>query len=481
MAPAKQPLRLPAPLMRATGRLTGGLSVRLLALTAVFVLAAQLLILAPSLASYEESWLVDRVRLAEVASLAVEAAPARVVAQTQRAQLLRGAGVVSVAVRSGGVLRLLLAAPRTAKAPELVDLRDRNAFAWLAAPFRTLGPNAAPFLRVVAKPRYRPGDYVVIVVPHAPLRAEVRAYGLRLLWASVITSAVAGLIVYAALAAFLVRPMRRITVSMERFRANPDDPAARLPLSHRRDEVGRAEEELTRMQADLLVALKSRARLAALGEAVAKINHDLRNMLTSAQMASERLSASADPRVAQALPRLERALDRAVKLAQDVLDYGRSEEAPPARQPLALGPAVEAAAEDAGLSPEAVRLDLEAAAGLVVVSADPDQLHRVLVNLFRNARQAIEAQADRREAGRVKVEAVARPNAVELSIVDNGPGIPERMRERLFRPFSGSASPGGAGLGLAIARDLMRAHGGDLLLAETSERGTTFELTFPSA
>lgn len=479
MALAKQPLRLPAPLKRATGRLTGGLSVRLLALTALFVLVAQLLILAPSLASYEESWLVDRVRLAEVASLAVEAAPARVVAETQRAQLLRGAGVVSVAVRSGGVLRLLLAAPRTAKAPELVDLRDRNVFAWLAAPFRTLGPNAAPFLRVVAKPRYRPGDFVVIVVPHAPLRAEVRAYGTRLLWASVITSAVAGLIVYGALAAFLVRPMRRITLSMERFRANPEDPAARLPLSHRRDEIGRAEEELTLMQSDLLVALKSRARLAALGEAVAKINHDLRNMLTSAQIASERLSASADPRVAQALPRLERALDRAVKLAQDTLDYGRSEEAAPVRQPLTLGPAVEAAAEDAGLSAEAVRLDLQARAGMAL-SADPDQLHRILVNLFRNARQAIEAQADRRAPGWVRVEAFTRPDALELQISDNGPGIPERMRERLFRPFSGSASPGGAGLGLAIARDLMRAHGGDLILAETSDRGTTFELTLPN-
>lgn len=478
MAPAKQPSRLPAPLKRATGRLTGGLSVRLLALTALFVLVAQLLILAPSLASYEESWLVDRVRLAEVASLAVEAAPARVVAETQRAQLLRGAGVVSVAVRSEGVLRLLLAAPRTAKAPELVDLRDRNVFAWLAAPFRTLGPNAAAFLRVVAKPRYRPGDFVVIVVPHAPLRAEVRAYGTRLLWASVITSAVAGLIVYAALTAFLVRPMRRITLSMERFRANPDDPAARLPLSHRRDEIGRAEEELTRMQSDLLVALKSRARLAALGEAVAKINHDLRNMLTSAQIASERLSTSADPRVAQALPRLERALDRAVKLAQDTLDYGRSEEALPLKQELALGPAVEAAAEDAGLSHDGVDLRMSAPAGLVL-SADPDQLHRVLVNLFRNARQAIEGQPDRRETGWVRLEATSRVETVDLRIVDNGPGVPERMRERLFRPFSGSASPGGAGLGLAIARDLMRAQGGDLILAETSPRGTTFALTLP--
>ena len=117
--------------------------------------------------------------------------------------------------------------------------------------------------------------------------------------------------------------MQRITRSMERFRADPEDPAARLPPSGRRDEIGRAEAELDRMQADLRAALASRARLAALGEAVAKINHEMRNMLTSAQMASERLAASGDPVVARALPRLERALDRAVTLAANVLAFGK--------------------------------------------------------------------------------------------------------------------------------------------------------------
>lgn len=461
----------------------GGLSARLLLLTAAFVLAAQILIFIPSLAAYEEGWLADRVRLAEVASLAVEAAPARVIGEKTTGELLAGAGVVSVAVQSDGVLRLLLAAPRTARAPELVDLRRRDPVAWLAAPFRTLGPGSAALLRVVARPQFRSGDFVVIVVPSAPLRKDVRAYGLRLLAASVMTSAVAGLIVYAALAALLVAPIRRITLAMERFRARPDDPAARLAPSGRRDEIGRAESELTRMQEDLLTALKSRARLAALGEAVAKINHDLRNMLTSAQLASERLAASGDPRVAQALPRLERALDRAVRLAQDVLDYGRSEEPAPVRTLVPLAPAVEAAGEDAGLGPEGVALQLDVPPGLEL-SADSDQLHRVLVNLFRNARQAIEGAPGPQDAPPwVRLEARMRPGPpldhVRLRVIDNGPGVPERVRERLFQPFGGSAQPGGTGLGLAIARDLARAHGGDLTLFATGPQGTTFELTWP--
>ena len=140
----------------------------------------------------------------------------------------------------------------------------------------------------------------------------------------------AGLLVYLSLNLFLVRPMQRITYAMERFRADPDDPEAGVRTSGRRDEIGRAEVELNLMQADLRTALNSRARLAALGEAVvAKINHDLKNMLTSAQIASERLAALKDPKVSQALPRLERALDRAVKLASGVLAYGTTQEAAP--------------------------------------------------------------------------------------------------------------------------------------------------------
>src|SRR5690606_34201140 len=125
----------------------------------------------------------------------------------------------------------------------------------------------------------------------------------------------------------------------------------------------------------LRAALASRARLAALGEAVAKINHDLRNMLTSAQVASERLAQSGalsgDPGVARALPRLERALDRAVALASNVLNYGKSAELAPQTAPTPLRAAVEAAAEDAGLIGEAVRFDNTVAPG-IEVQADPE-------------------------------------------------------------------------------------------------------------
>jgi signal transduction histidine kinase len=270
--------------------------------------------------------------------------------------------------------------------------------------------------------------------------------------------------------------MQRITLAIERFRARPEDPAARLKLSGRRDEIGRAENELDRMQEDLRAALQSRARLAALGEAVAKINHDLRNMLASAQLVTERLAGSGDPQVSQALPRLERALDRAVRLAQNVLVYGKTEEAAPRPVEIALGIAARSAAEDAGLAGDGVLLDVELSAGLTVM-ADPDQLHRMLVNLLRNAREAIESSG--REGGQVRLVAAPNESGTTLRIIDNGPGVPDRARERLFQPFAGSGRPGGAGLGLAITRELARAHGGDLTLVETGPQGTTFELNLP--
>jgi signal transduction histidine kinase len=348
------------------------------------------------------------------------------------------------------------------------------------APFRTLlGPDGRR-MRVMAEPRFRKADFIEFVAPDTELKRAMAGYLWRLLAIVAFVSGLAGVLVYLTLNLFLVRPMQRITRSMERFRADPDDPQAHIQVSGRRDEIGRAEAELERMQADLRAALNSRARLAALGEAVAKINHDLRNMLTSAQIASERLAALKDPKVSQALPRLERALDRAVKLATEVLAYGKSAEPAPEIRATPLVPAIEAAAEEARLAEKEVRLICQVGRGEQVM-ADPDQLHRILVNLLRNAREAMEHQTDRREPGRISVSLLQEEAVSVIRVEDNGPGLPEKARERLFQPFSGSSRADGAGLGLAIARELAQGHGGDLALAESGDRGAVFEIRLPGA
>ncbi|HZZ37135.1 MAG TPA: HAMP domain-containing sensor histidine kinase [Caulobacteraceae bacterium] len=478
MADASTPTEAPE---RTRRRLfwPGGLSARLLVLTVVLAALGGTLSIPPALAAYEKQWLLDRVRAAELASLAAEVAPDRVVSDQLKQQLLQGAGVEIVSVSEDGVRRLVFASARPARAPYLVDLRSRAAGLGLFAPFQTLlGPGDR--VRVMAEPRFRKADFIEFVATDTELKKALASYLWRLVAIVAGVAALAGVIVYFALNLFLVRPMQRITFAMERFRADPDDPEARVQLSGRRDEIGRAEAELHRMQADLRTALNSRARLAALGEAVAKINHDLKNMLTSAQLASERLAALKDPKVSQALPRLERALDRAVKLAADVLAYGKTQEVAPETQTVRLAEALDEAAAEARLPDSGVRLVSKVAASEQVM-ADPDQLHRILVNLLRNARQAIEHQEDRKTPGRIEVSIEALGGSSLIRISDNGPGVPERIRERLFQPFAGSGRPDSTGLGLAIARELAEGHGGELGLSVTGPEGTVFELRLPGA
>ncbi|MCC7265706.1 MAG: HAMP domain-containing histidine kinase [Caulobacteraceae bacterium] len=458
----------------------GGLSARLLVITAAFVAVLGAIFLPPALAAFERQWLLDRVRSAELATLVTDAAPEGYLDEARSRELLRGAGVAWVAIEDDGIRRLVLQGPRLDRTPYVVDLRDRALASWLAAPFQTLTSGRGRMVRVLAEPRFRQADFIEIVAPDAELKAALTTYLWRILGVTLIVAGGVGGLVYLSLNLFLVRPMQRITLSMERFRADPDDPLSHIEPSHRRDEIGRAELELDRMQADLRAALNSRARLAALGEAVAKITHDLRNMLTSAQLASERLAAIGDPQVARALPRLERALNRATRLSTEVLAYGKTEEAAPEAQPTPLLPALEAAAEEAGLGVGSARLEAQVAAGAQML-ADPDQLHRILVNLMRNARQAIAGQAGRAEGGRVSVHLSQDAEASRLRIGDDGPGVPPKARERLFQPFGGSTNPEGAGLGLAIARELAQGHGGDLTLVETGPGGTVFELMLPGA
>jgi signal transduction histidine kinase len=458
----------------------GGLSARLLMLTVLVVAFANVLILPPNLAALQEAWLIDRLRAAELASLAADAAPNGVVTERLSKQLLDGAGVVSVAIQADGVRRLVLAAPQLKRTPYLIDLRAKTPISSLTDPFQTIFGGGDRMVRVVAQLRYRPGEFVEIVVPDRPLKAALMAQLWRLMAGAVFISILAGALVYFSLNFLLVRPMQRITLAMERFRADPDDPQAHIEPSGRRDEIGRAEVELDRMQADIKTALNSRARLAALGQAVAKINHDLRNMLTSAQMASERLAQSGDPKVAQALPRLERALDRAVTLASNVLTFGKSEEPAPEKRALPLLAALEAAAEDSQLSRSDVRLEAEVDETAQVM-ADPEQLHRILMNLMRNAREAIDGMAERRGRGVIRVSLTRADDQSVIRLADDGPGLPDRARSNLFQPFVGSARRGGTGLGLTIARELAQGHGGDLSLVETSPNGAVFELRLPGA
>ncbi len=266
--------------------------------------------------------------------------------------------------------------------------------------------------------------------------------------------------------------MRRFTESMARFRDDPEDASRIIKPSARSDEVGVAQRELAEMQEGLRGALQQRARLAALGAGVTKISHDLRNILSTARLVSDRLVKSEDPEVRRTAPTLLGAIDRAVNLCDQTLNF-TSEGAPTVDlSRFDLGELV----REVGASlPE--QLNGQASWDSLIeanleISADREQLHRVLDNLGQNAVQA----------GATKVEVAARRDGhrIVIDVTDNGPGLSPRAREHLFKPFAGSSHPGGTGLGLAIARELMRAHGGDVRLERSTSEGTSFRLILPA-
>jgi len=271
----------------------------------------------------------------------------------------------------------------------------------------------------------------------------------------------------------LVRPMRRITANMTAFREDPEDAKRIFEPSDRGDEIGVAQRELTSMQGALRAALQQKARLAALGTAVAKINHDLRGILSSALVVSDRLEGSDDPDVRRVTPTLISAIDRAVGLCSDTLDYVRHQETAQKRERVALGPLVEDVAQGIAAI-KGIETDIQnRVENGFELTGDRDQLFRVLSNLTRNAAEA--------GANHVCVCVEKSGEMVEIAIRDDGPGLPPRAREKLFRPFEGSVRAGGTGLGLAIARELARNHGGDLSLVESGENGTEFRLILPAS
>jgi signal transduction histidine kinase len=232
------------------------------------------------------------------------------------------------------------------------------------------------------------------------------------------------------------------------------------------------------MQVDIASLLQQKSRLAALGLAVSKINHDLRNLLTSAQLFSEGLSHLPDPRVQRFAPKLMRALERAIAFCESTLSYGRAQEPPPDRRMVELEPLVEEVHETLEMSTSRIGWIAAIERGLVV-DADPDQLLRVILNLTRNAVQALETRAPNDPArDQVRITGRREGAVVAIEVSDTGPGIPAKAREHLFEAFQTAARSGGTGLGLVIAAELIRAHGGDIKLVEGTI-GATFRLTIP--
>jgi signal transduction histidine kinase len=456
-----------------------GLSGKLLVLTVVFVTLAEVLIYVPSIANFRLAWINDRLAAAHTAALVLDAAPSGMVPESLAKQILDSIGARAVAMKMGQQRRLLATANLPSEVQQEVDARDMDAWSAIMEAFRTLlFDNDKDIIRVIG-PAPMGGEFVEIVIEEGPLRKAMWRYSRNVLLISLLISAISAALVYFALHYMFVRPLHRITANMMAFRAAPENPARIIVASERHDEIGIAERELSAMQREIASMLQQKSRLASLGLAVSKINHDLRNLLASAQLFSDRLIKVQDPQVQRFAPKLMQALERAIDFCQSTLSYGRAQEPPPDRRPVVLRDLVDEVRDTIGLTPESPIGWVVAVDRGLTVDADDEQLLRVLVNLTRNARQALESRAPNDPArDQIRISGRREGTVSIIEVSDTGPGFSPRAREHLFEAFQGSTRTGGSGLGLAIAAELVRLHGGEIDLVDGT-LGATFRIRIP--
>jgi signal transduction histidine kinase len=457
-----------------------GLSGKLLLLTILFVMIAEVLIYVPLVANFRVNWLRDRLASAYTAALVLDAAPNGVVSDSLAKQILDsiGVGTRAVAMKMGRQRRLLAVGDMPPPVTHMFDMRNFSDFKVIIDAFGTMLDSRDDVMRVIG-PAPMGGEYIELVMDEPPLRKAMLRYSADLLLMSLLISGITAALVYLALHYMFVRPMRRITHNMMAFRDDPENADRIIVPSTRLDEIGVAEGELATMQTELASMLHQKNRLAALGLAVSKINHDLRNLLASAQLFSDRLARLPDPTVQRFAPKLMQALERAIAFCQSTLSYGRLQEPPPERKPVLLEPLVEEVHETLNLGSDAPIRWISAVERGLTVEADYDQLFRILLNLARNAVQAMESRTAP-DPGRDQIRITGRREGavVVIEVSDTGPGFSDKARAHLFEAFQGSTRTGGTGLGLAIAAELVRAHGGEIRLVEGTI-GATLRLTIP--
>jgi signal transduction histidine kinase len=460
-----------------------GLSGKLLLLTIPLVLIAEILIYVPSIANFRINRLNDRLAAANTAALVLDAAPLGLVPESLSRQILKSIGARAVAIKMGQQRRLLASADLPEQIDHDVDMRAITVWSAIIDTFEIMMETGNQSIRVIGPTPAgaAPGaaQFIEVVIDELPLRKAMYRFSSNLLWVSLGLAILTAALVYFALHYLFVRPMRRLTANMVGFHENPESSARIIVPSSRADEIGVAERELSDMQRDLVSMLHQKSRLAALGLAVSKINHDLRNLLASSQLLSDQLASVPDPRVQRFAPKLMRSLERAIAFCQSTLSYGRAQEAPPDRRMIPVEGVVTEVRESVGLANEASITWVSAIERGLMIDADPDQMFRVLLNLVRNAAQALEGRPHS-DASPQQIRITGRREGAVaiLEVSDTGPGVPQRARDHLFEAFQGSSRPGGSGLGLAIAAELVRAHDGEIHLVEGT-LGATFRITLP--
>jgi signal transduction histidine kinase len=451
------------------------LSGRFLVLTTVFVMLAEVLIFVPSVARFREDYLLLRLEKSQIAALALLADD--MIDNDLESELLKNAGVYNVVLRRDEMRQLMLSSPLPDMISATYDLRTATPYELIRDAVLRLLDTEDRVIRVIGEPVRGAGLLIEVTMPTMPLRDAMVDYGLRILLLSAVISVITAVLLFLAVRGFLLKPIHRVIRHIKSYAEAPEDARRIIEPNAGVLELREAEEALQSMQTQLTGSLKQKEHLAQMGGAVAKISHDLRNILTTTQLFVDRMEGSNDPMVQRAAPKLVASMSRAVNLCESTLAFGKAEEAAPAltRVPLVdiVNDVIDGERLAAGDSDISYSEDIPAG---LTLRADPEQLYRVVSNIVRNARQAIVATG---KEGEINIRAREDEDNWIITITDTGPGLPPKAREHLFTPFQGGVRKGGTGLGLSIAAELVRGHGGRLDLKRTDDSGTQFEICLP--
>ncbi|WP_226951434.1 ATP-binding protein [Rhizobium terrae] len=461
-------------------RLFRGLSGRLLWLTVIFVMLAEILIFVPSVATMRMNWLRDRLDTAAAAGIVIDGLQPAELPRAVQDDTLLATGTKLIALRKDGTSRLLAATDTQPQVDEVFDLARVPVLSSMRDALETLVFGGGRVMRVFGP--IGDSDMIIeLVMTDDALRKDMLKYSKTMFLLSLLISLITAVLIFLAINRMMIMPIRRLTHSMQLFSEHPEDPARVFEGDRSRGELAVAGRHLTAMQVELQRTLKQQKNLADLGLAVSKINHDMRNILASAQLMSDRLTDVEDPMVRSFAPKLLRTIDRAVGYTSEVLAYGQASEAAPRRRRIRFDALTQEVRDMLAIDPDAGIEFLEQIAADLEVDCDSEQIFRVIHNLCRNAVQAL-ANFDPEDASivrRVTVSAHRVGSVVSITIDDTGPGMPRKARENLFSAFRGSARSGGTGLGLVIARELVLAHGGTIALVEKPGSGTQFRIEIP--
>ncbi len=454
------------------------LSARLLVLTVLFVILAEFLIWTPSVSRYRKTYMEESIAKAYLSLLALNAMPEQDPGKELSNTLLFHTDAYGIVLNRPDSRVLMLGRDMPPTVDATYDLREATFFGFIVNAFMTLAQTENRVLRIVGVPPKGKDIVVEVIVDEAPMRDAMFDFSARIFNLSIIISLFTATLVYLSLQWLMVRPMRRITRSMARFRADPEHQHSMVPTTGRSDEIGMAQRELAIMQEELRASLRQKNHLAALGAAVAKVNHDLRNTLATAVLVSDRLADIDDPEVKKMAPRLYNAIDRAINLCSQSLRFA-NDQAPVLRPELFhLRDLVNDVAQEFSSSADDGAKEVTTAqvenrvSGDLAMTADYGLLRRALYNLTLNAVEA--------GSTTVIVAASSNDGNVVIDVADDGPGLPEKARQNLFQPFAGSVKKGGTGLGLPIVNDIVKSHRGNVEMVRSDATGTLFRIAMPT-